>query len=184
MESLPEAAKDVRENLSRLWETSTKSPEEKWIELKKHLQVFAKKNIQGNKSAKTLSSKDRELLETWPVEVVFRHTYPKLDVEVSKKRNHLLKSPFCVHPKTGRVCVPIADIANFDPFQVPTLPQIVKELDEASNDEASNRPDWYKTSLREYFEPLKKDFLEPIQATCRLSTRDAKDREAAVNIEF
>lgn len=183
LETLPDSAKDVRDNLSRLWATSIKPPKEKWIELKKHIQVFTKKN--GNKAAKTLSSKEREILETWPVEVVFRHTYPKLDVEVSKKRNHLLKSPFCVHPKTGRVCVPITDIATFDPFQVPTLPQIVKELDNASdNEEMSNRPDWYKTSLRAYFEPLKKDFLEPIQASCRLSDRDAKDRDAAVNIDF
>jgi DNA primase small subunit len=182
LESLPECAKDVRQNLSDCWAKSASSPKEKWIELKKHIAAFKKKTVQNNKSAKTLSAKNRDLLDTWPVEVVFRHTYPRLDVEVSKKRNHLLKSPFCIHPKTGRVCVPINDIETFDPFEVPTLSQIVAELDEYVGEE-SNRPDWYKTSLRKYFEPFK-SFLDPMLTDCRLSNRDTRDKEAAVNIEF
>ena len=34
--------------------------------------------------------------------------------------NHLLKAPFVIHPKTGRVCVPfrVAKVDSFDPEKV------------------------------------------------------------------
>ena len=64
-------------------------------------------------------------------EIMFQYCYPRLDIEVTKGLNHLLKSPFCVHPKTGRVCVPI-DVAKldlFDPFAVPMVDELCAQLE-------------------------------------------------------
>ena len=199
LEDLPEVGSIVRETLSRIWRTKKSSPAEKWQELKDHLGAFLRKSRPADRSkvAKTSSSNEWNRLENWHVEVVFRYTYPRLDINVSKMRNHLLKSPFCVHPKTGRVCVPIrpSEIDQFNPFEVPTLPQIVDELDQAvrgeeegdessSNNHHSRRPDWYKTSLRKYFVPFQKDFLEPLGADVRRKNRDEKEMQAALVGDF
>ncbi len=108
-------------------------------------------------------------------------------------QNHLLKSPFCVHPKTGRVCVPlrVETIEEFDPFSVPTLPQLMRELDEhgtsspsADEDRGKNKPDWSKTSLKEYFEPFQKEFLEPMSKELRRQARDEAEEQAAAMGDF
>ncbi len=66
-------------------------------------------------------------------DIILQYTYPRLDAEVSKHRNHLLKAPFCIHPKTGRVCVPVnpKKIEEFEPEQVPTVNQLLAELNTA-----------------------------------------------------
>lgn len=111
-------------------------------------------------------------------DIVLQYTYPRIDAEVSKHRNHLLKAPFCVHPKTGRVCVPVDPerIDEFDPDTVPTVGQLLQELDAAkaesgteehsggssvpahSNCELINALviDWERTSLKPYVDMLEK----------------------------
>ena len=63
-------------------------------------------------------------------DIILQYTYPRMDAEVSKHRNHLLKAPFCVHPKTGRVCVPIDPerVDEFDPEKAPDVETLLNEL--------------------------------------------------------
>ncbi|XP_073679451.1 DNA primase small subunit [Garra rufa] len=73
-------------------------------------------------------------------EIMLQYCYPRLDVNVSKGVNHLLKSPFSVHPKTGRISVPIdlKELNTFDPFEVPTISLICEELERPRADEAED----------------------------------------------
>ncbi|KAF1406348.1 DNA primase small subunit, partial [Spheniscus magellanicus] len=56
-------------------------------------------------------------------EIMLQYCFPRLDINVSKGVGHLLKSPFSVHPKTGRISVPLdlRRLDQFDPFAVPTI---------------------------------------------------------------
>ena len=53
-------------------------------------------------------------------ETLMCYLWPRLDGAVSKRRNHLSKSIFSVHPKTQRICVPIkGDSLCFKPQLCP-----------------------------------------------------------------
>lgn len=56
-------------------------------------------------------------------EMQFIFLYPRIDSNVTKGFNHLLKSPFCIHPKTGKLCIPFnPNVAGkFDPTKVVTI---------------------------------------------------------------
>lgn len=67
------------------------------------------------------TSKDKRRLKSNQMEIVFSYVYPRLDVEVSRHKNHLLKCPFVIHPKTGKVCTIIDPkyCDQFDPLNQP-----------------------------------------------------------------
>ncbi|KAH8668922.1 hypothetical protein BX600DRAFT_379633 [Xylariales sp. PMI_506] len=155
---LPDRA--LNESLRKKWDSSPgRSSTAKWADI----DVLAKSGASKNLDA-------RSLLEA-KQDVVLEFTYPRLDIEVSKKLNHLLKSPFVVHPGTGRVCVPIdtRDLDAFDPLGVPTIHGLLAEIDSWGSGDAEdsdpghaaaaaaagtgkNVQDWEKTSLRPYVE--------------------------------
>ncbi|NXX04236.1 PRI1 primase, partial [Larus smithsonianus] len=111
-------------------------------------------------------------------EVMLQYCFPRLDINVSKGVGHLLKSPFSVHPKTGRVSVPLdlQRLDQFDPFAVPTISSLCHELDAAGDDgeqeeggetEPKRRArDYKKTSLAPYVRVFEQ-FVEEMERARR-----------------
>lgn len=97
-------------------------------------------------------------------EIMFQLVYPRIDTNVSVQLNHLLKSPFCVHPATGKVCVPVLpdDVFAFDPHAVPTLRSLVHEIDYGTGHTAAGN-DILKTSLKPYVDVFSK-FISKLEA--------------------
>ncbi len=142
--------------------------------------------------AKTGASKGldvKALLEA-KQDIVLEYTYPRLDIEVSKKLNHLLKSPFVIHPGTGRVCVPIDPecLEDFDPLGVPTVQSLLQEIDawKAPEDEDAGKPaqDWEKTSLKSYIEYFRNFVLGLMKDEREVRVKRERDESQAGSMEF
>ncbi|NXW64760.1 PRI1 primase, partial [Eurystomus gularis] len=111
-------------------------------------------------------------------EIMLQYCFPRLDINVSKGVGHLLKSPFSVHPKTGRISVPLdlQRLDQFDPFAVPTISSLCHELDTAGDDgeqedggetEPKHRArDYKRTSLAPYVRVFEQ-FVEEMERTWR-----------------
>eukprot|EP01066_Platyproteum_vivax_P009739 Platyproteum_vivax@DN430_c0_g1_i2.p2 len=105
-------------------------------------------------------------------EITLLYTYPRLDINVSKAMNHLLKAPFCVHPKSGRVCVPVMfsdendlSLGKFNPLNVPTLEELILELETGKKATQGEVPDCSLTEYLKYFE----DFVDNMAQDNRLN---------------
>ncbi|OBR16134.1 DNA primase [Colletotrichum higginsianum IMI 349063] len=146
--------KNLNESLRKKWDAAPgRSSVSKWADI----DTVAKSGASKNLDAKALLEAKQD--------IVLEYTYPRLDIEVSKKLNHLLKSPFVVHPGTGRVCVPIdtRTLEDFDPLGVPTVQSLLAEIDAWKSDEDADAggsqqksvQDWEKTSLKPYVEQFR-----------------------------
>lgn len=167
---LPEKA--LQEELRRKWKlASVSSSMSKWEDVS----VVAKKVLKHQNQVNALNEAKKD--------IILFYLYPRLDIEVSKQLIHLLKSPFCVHPSTGNVCVPFDPHRNlsnnkddddygFNPISAPNLRQLQNEIevwDSRRVDRESSQPledgdsendrrlsEYEKTSLKPYVEYFQK----------------------------
>lgn len=168
--------RSLNEALRKKWTADPgRSSISKWADIDALAKAGASKSLEG-----------KALLEA-KQDIVLEYTYPRLDIEVSKRLNHLLKSPFVVHPKTGRVCVPIdVDKADtFDPFGVPTVTELLGEVDAFIKQEKDNvqvdKPvqDYEKTGLKPFV-----DYFRAFVAKCLKGEEGIKREREEDGMEF
>lgn len=141
--------KALVDSLKTEWASSPeRSSAQRWSDIRT-VNLGTNKRAANNRKAE---EKIREAME----DITLEYTYPRIDLKVTKDLNHLLKSPFVIHPGTGRVCVPIdtSRLQEFDPMGVPTVHELLREIDEWKGEEGEKEKvaDWEKTSLKPYIE--------------------------------
>jgi DNA primase small subunit len=117
---------------------------------------------------------------------VFTYLYPRLDANVSTGINHLLKSPWCVHPKTGKICVPInyKQAGEFDPQTVPTLTTVINEIgSQQARVDKEEGDSLTPESLRPYMETFKA-FLKSIEKKGLDDQKAAIKSKASEKMDF
>ena len=186
LNSLPNES--IRTELYEDWEKNNRmSGAERWRQLKAAvtMPVGAAAQAQANKKRSRVNYTE---LDAWRYELVFTHCYPRLDANVSKAQNHLLKSPFCIHPKTGRVCVPIdpTKAEDFDPFSVPTVRTLCAEVDafDKEHPNETDVSDQRKTAMQGALDVFEKTFWNGLCSTIRKDMKDKADRQAAMMVDF
>ena len=121
-------------------------------------------------------------------ETIMTYLWPCLDAGVTKHMNHLNKSVYSFHPKTGRISVPVGkDPFQFKPKECPTLEGLVNGA--ASEVSAFNKSiEWIKkfttklkTSATESWEKPMASSLPPVVHSLVSKKRDREDGETEDN---
>ena len=190
--------KTLSDALRRKWESSPgRSSPSKWADI----DALAKTGKSSTLNPTTLRDAKQD--------IVLEYTYPRLDSEVSKKMIHLLKSPFVIHPGTGKICVPIDHrrAEEFNPLAVPTVTELLSEIDSYDAEHVSNHAsadhhpegessvpndsdargsrklqDYEKTSLKPYVEYFR-SFIAALHKEERTGKRERNDETSEAKTE-
>ncbi|CAH6718148.1 DNA primase small subunit [[Candida] jaroonii] len=185
--------KDLQQELQKKWKNSSSNSKQKWEDIG----IVAEKIIKNQARLNAVNEAKKD--------IIFYYLYPRLDVEVSRQLIHLLKSPFCIHPSTGNICVPFDldynlsdnrddDGYGFNPMHAPNLITIQNELelyDSRNVDRASSQPstddeneapttkvlDFEKTSLKPYVNYFAKFVNDLVKDELKSQKRDRDDLE-------
>lgn len=159
--------KTLQEELTKLWKGKNVSSKQKWDDISS----VSKRVFKHQSQLSSLNETKKD--------IIIYYLYPRLDIEVSRQLIHLLKSPFCIHPSTGNICVPFDPFSNlsedhqdddygFNPTHAPNLRDLQNELeiwetrrvsdssqtlaseDDSEPNETRRLSDFEKTSLKPY----------------------------------
>ncbi|XP_047527571.1 DNA primase small subunit [Vanessa atalanta] len=137
LKMIPDEAlrKQVQENLERMPTSSI----DRWKSFVNNYNQFCKENLHGMRKMKYLIE-----------EIKIQYCYPRLDVNVTKGFNHLLKSPFSIHPKTGKVSV-VFKPDNAKDIKLDEIPTIYTLLDDSSSDNVQHQTNM-RTAVKNFQE--------------------------------
>ncbi|KAI5181327.1 DNA primase small subunit [Nematocida sp. AWRm80] len=81
----------------------------------------------SNTQENTTQTEDKYNLSAKEIDQMYERLFPKLDSGVTKQTKHLLKLPFCVHPNTNRICIPL-DPLELDTLRLEDIPTLTTAL--------------------------------------------------------
>lgn len=141
----------------------------RWHIVKEEIAREKEALLRGANSRSLEALRSAKQLEKGLKDIILAYAYPRLDVEVSKKMNHLLKAPFCVHPKTGKICVPIdpARAWEFDPDSVATVGGVLNQLNDVKGAPAGE--EWRSTDMAEAVTTFRSCLLDGLMTASKES---------------
>lgn len=161
--------KHLTEALKKFWTDSpNRSSEGKW----KDMDILASQLISNLPKSKQTDYLQR--LRECKEDIIIQTLYPKVDVEVTKQTIHLLKAPFCIHPSTGNVCVPITE--SFSPEKAPKLIVLQQEMESKDRKIES-------TSLQPYLELFSKHVSKVVKDELSSQKRE-RDNDDHNSLDF
>ncbi|KAJ6253880.1 DNA primase small subunit [Anaeramoeba flamelloides] len=152
---------ELRDRIQQRW-TSQNEEKSRWHILKEELE-YEQQNLKKKTNFYNRNDNYTKILQV----IIFTTIYPRLDIGVSKKLNHLLKSPFSVHTGTEnkKICIPInpKECDDFDPTDPKCVPTLIGVVNDLNNSKKNQNLNYNSTDLKKYVDMFVNDFLKPLR---------------------